>query len=75
MLRVRVISVCDTFFAGYFSVKIYDILSDMEATPLQQLSMAVSMLLLLVLVMKPKLRATLGQQRVPVERGEQENRS
>lgn len=47
----------------------------MEATPLQQLSMAVSMLLLLVLVMKPKLRAALGETRAEMELREKDSRS
>ena len=46
----------------------------METTPLQQLSMAVSMLLLLVLVMKPKLRAALGDPRPAMDTREQESR-
>jgi len=45
----------------------------MEATPLQQLSMAISMLLLLVLVMKPKLRAALGETPAGMD-GEEKNR-
>lgn len=46
----------------------------MGATPLQQLSTAVSMLVLLVLVMKPKLRAVLGEAR-DVEQRQLDNRS
>lgn len=46
----------------------------MEATPLQQLSTALSMLLLLVLVMKPKLRALLGEPRAGMDQGKQDSR-
>jgi hypothetical protein len=53
------------------SVNNDDKLTVMEATPLQQLSVAISMLSLLVLVMKPKLRAALGESRTAIDQGEQ----